>query len=108
MYRRAKYVEHPRNVRFIEEHNMINTTQRRNQRHAFVLGKNWPAFILDQTHGFVAVEGNDQHVSQGARVFEVSQVPNMENVEAAVRENDSFSLQPRRQIFKPPKFHFIS
>ena len=106
--RRAKYIKDPGNVRFIKKNDMINATQRRDQRHAFVFGKNRPASILDRPHRFVAVDRDDEYISQGTCVFEVSQVPDMENVEATVSENDFFPLQTRRQVFKAPKFHFES
>jgi hypothetical protein len=106
VYGRVQYVQHARHVRFIEDNNMINTTQRRDERHAFVLGKNRPPLILDEAHGFVAVDGDHEYISQGPCMFEVSQMPNVENVEAAVRENDFLPFETRRQVFKAPNFYF--
>src|SRR5579862_3670836 len=84
---------------------MIYATQCRDKRYTFVLVENRPAWVFDQAHRFVAVDGNHEYVSQSARVLKVSQVPDMQNIKAAIGEDYFLSFYKRRQIFKPAAFH---
>ena len=66
------------------------------QRYAFVLGKNGPRRVFDATHRFVAIYCHDQHISQISGSLQIPQVTNMENIEAAIGENDFLTAYERR------------
>jgi hypothetical protein len=82
-----------RYVKLIEENNIIYATQCGNERYAFCLGKNRPSRLLDAPNGFIAVEGHNKYVSKGASCLEVSQVSDMQNIEASVSQNHFLSRE---------------
>ena len=52
------------------------------------LRENGPLVSFDGPHGIIAVEGDDQKVSQVPGGGEISGVPGMEDIETAVGEDD--------------------
>src|SRR5215831_1969201 len=105
MHCRTQDVEHSRDIGFIEDDNIIHTSECRDKLDALMFIENGPARIFDQAHGMVAVDGNDEYVTKSPRAFEVAQMTDMQNIEASVRKHHFLPCNERRQFFEPPKFH---
>ena len=76
----------------IEDQDVIDTSQRSEHSGAVVFGDDWSSGTFEFSHAGIAVDGHDQDVAKLPGLFEQSEVANMEQVEAAVGEDDSASL----------------
>src|SRR5262249_24978058 len=106
MDRRSEHFEHIRYIRLIEQNNMIDTPQCRNEYYSFCLGEDRTPRVLNLTHRFIAVHSNDEYVSQLPSIFKISQMTDMQNIEAAIGQNHFLPGHQRRQILKLPQFHW--
>ena len=94
--RGTQNVEYMRDVGLVKNDNVVYSTQRRNKRYAFLFIQDGPARILDQAHGCIAVDRNNQHIAQSTRALQISQMSDMENVEAPICKHNFLSLNQLR------------
>jgi len=106
--RRFQDIDDSYNVRFIEQHDVIDALQRRNQDHAFVFVENRTSRVLDGPNGDVAVDRDNQRISQGLCSFQIPQMTNMEYVETTVRQDNLLPSKTVTQIFKPAQLHGLA
>ena len=64
MNRGLQHVDHPLHVGFIEQDDVIDAPESRDQRHSFALIQNRPARIFDRTNRTIAVDGDNQNISE--------------------------------------------
>src|SRR5262249_25219052 len=84
---------------------IVHTPQRRNERNALVLPHDRPAGVFNQSNGLVAVHCDNEYVSEFPGRLEISEMSDMEDVEAAIRKNDFLVFQQCRQVFECMQFH---
>jgi len=76
----------------IEDHDGIHGFQGGENFSALALRQDGAALAFQLTHTRVAVQPNDQHISQGSRQFQAADMARMEQVKAAVGENDAAAV----------------
>src|SRR5712692_6685615 len=72
-----------------EEHDVVYAAERRNELRARVFIENRPAGPLQVARAGISVHANDQNIAFAARAFEIADVPDVQRIEAAVREDDA-------------------
>ena len=72
---------------------MIHALKRRYKSHAFVFAQDGPARALQVLYRFVSIDGHDQYISKLTRTFEVSNMPDVQNVKAAVGQDDALAFE---------------
>src|SRR5205085_8458376 len=75
--------------RLVENDDVVNGAQGRDRLGALALRYEGASVALETLHLFVAVDRDDKHVAERASAFEVSDVPDVKEVEAAVGEDDA-------------------
>src|SRR5258708_10008058 len=73
----------------VEDHHGIHRFQGRENFRALAFRDNRAPFAFQLPHAGIAVQPNDQHISQCARQFQAANVPGMKQVKAAVGEYDA-------------------
>jgi hypothetical protein len=76
----------------VKENNRIDKAQSGKEFSPFILGLDGPVLALDGFYGSVGVHRDDEIVPQLPGGIEVASVPGMEEIKAAVCENDLLSL----------------
>lgn len=94
---------------FTEEHDVINGSQSRDKLRTSFLVQNGPPGTFQERNARIVVDSDDQHVTFAARALKISDVPDVQSVKAAVRENNPFSFlfRVRKQFakrFRPDDF----
>src|SRR6267378_2436566 len=79
-------------VGFGEEHDVVYAAEGRHELRARVFIENRPAGPLQIAHAGIRVYANDQNIAFAARAFKIADVPYVERIEAAVREDDAPAL----------------
>jgi hypothetical protein len=100
MNRRFQDIKDTRHIAFIEHHNMIHTPKRRDKSDALVLIEDRSVVTLESPDRAIAVDRNDKHIAQLASAFQVSNVANVENVEASIRKDNFPSGHQGREFFE--------
>src|SRR2546423_1037964 len=72
----------------VEDRHEVNGREGREKFGALALVHHGAARALQSAHRAVAVDGDEQSVSQTTRRFEVAHVPDVQDVEAPVREDE--------------------
>ena len=75
--------------RLIEKHDIINSGERPRDRCTIKLRVDGARLALQTAHGSVGVEAEHEAIAQSARLFQVTHMPRVQDVEAAVREDDA-------------------
>ena len=85
-------------MRLVEAHDPVHGAQRQEKLGTLALGQTWPAGSLEGAYRGVAVEAHDEQVAEGPRRHEVTYVPDVQHVEAAVGEHHArrAALRQRR------------
>src|SRR5439155_24531193 len=76
----------------IEDHHAVHGLQRRENFRALAFWKHGTAFPFQLAHTGVAIQSDNQGVPQFARQFEDANMARMEQIKAAVGENDSATV----------------
>src|SRR5229473_1598097 len=76
----------------VEDHHGIHRFQGRENFRALAFRDNGASFAFQLPHAGVAVQPNDEHISQCARQFQAANVPGMKQVKAAVGEDDAAAV----------------
>jgi hypothetical protein len=89
----------------VENHHGIHGLQRRENFRALALRDYRTAFALQLPHAGVAIEPDDERVAQFARLLQAANVAGMQQVEAAVGENDAATVailaaEPQNRFLK--------
>src|SRR6266850_476523 len=79
-------------VGFGEEHDVVYAAEGRHELRARVFIENRPAGPLQIAHAGIRVYANDQNIAFAACAFKIADVPYVERIEAAVREDDAPAL----------------
>ena len=89
--------------RLVEEHDVVDGDERARDRRAVKLRVDGARLALEAAHGSVGVEPKHEAVAEGARLLQVAHMPRMQDVEAAVREDDALPrfAQSRTEILDP-------
>src|SRR4029079_11374820 len=93
---RPKYIEHAPDIRLIEHHDMIHASKRRHKSCAFAFIEDRTIRSFDCADGLVTVDRHDKSVAQLPGAFEISHMADMQNVKAAIGENDGFAFEHSR------------
>lgn len=75
-----------------ENHDAVHALKRGKNFRAFVFWKNRPTRAFEFSDARVAIDANDKRFAEGAGLFEALNVTGMEQVKAAVGENDAASI----------------
>ena len=75
-----------------EEGHGIDAFERGQHLRAFLSRNQRTARALQGAHRFVTVQAHDQAIAKRARLLKVARVPNMQEVEAPVGEDDALPL----------------
>src|SRR5579885_1629920 len=75
--------------RLVEDRHVVNGAEGRDRLGPLAFGDERAAFALEPTHLLVAVDRDDQKVAERASAFEVADVADVQEVEAAVGEDDA-------------------
>lgn len=78
---------------FVEECDRIDGLERGGEFRAFVLGNERPVGSFEALHARVGVQGKNQNVAERAGAFEKPDVAGMEDIVAAVGEDDLLTCQ---------------
>ena len=103
-----QHIQHALDVRFVEKHDVVHTTECRNKLHSFIQREDRPAGILDQPHRLVAIDRNNEDVTQRLRVLQIPEMSDVENVEAAICKDHLLAPYNLPHFFERPKFHRAS
>jgi len=76
----------------IENHHGVHTLQRGKDFRAFAFGDYRAAFAFQLTHARVTVKPDDEPVAQFARLLQAANVAGMQQVEAAIGENNAATV----------------
>jgi len=76
-------------IGFGEEHDVVYAAERCHELRARVFIENRPAGPFQIAHTGIGVHANDQNIAFAARAFEIANVPDVQRIEAAVREDDA-------------------
>src|SRR5262249_21640810 len=79
-----------------EEHDPVHARERREDFGALARGNDRAARSLVAAHARVGVDGDDQAIAVAARLLEAPHVADVQQVEAAVGEDDAFAAALRR------------
>jgi hypothetical protein len=101
---RTKYFEYTGDIGFVKHHYIIHTPEGGDKSGAFLLIQYGALRTFDRPDGAVAVDRNDQGIAQLASALKVAHVANVQNIEAAIGENNTFSAQDVRQFFQQTNF----
>ena len=74
----------------IEDRHVIDHLKRRDQLGAIRLGHDRPGIAFDGSDARIAVDADDQDVTQSLRIPKTADVSDVEKVETAIRPHDSF------------------
>jgi hypothetical protein len=85
----AQKLEKCFDIRFAEENNVIDDTERGHQLCASIFVKDGTAGAFENAHAGIGVDSNDQDVAFAARALEVANVADVESIEATVGKNDA-------------------
>jgi hypothetical protein len=89
----------------VEDAYGVHTPQRGQQFCSFVFGNDRASGAFQLRYGTVAVDANEKAVAAITRCLKIANVPNMEEVETPVGEND---LPPKRAHLLRSSSHFIT
>ncbi len=81
--------KNPGYIRFVEEGDVIDEVKGRDNFRPFFLVEDWPAFSFELADRGIAVQSYNQDVSSFLGFLQVADMPEMNQVEAAVGQNDS-------------------
>ena len=91
MNSRPKYIEHAPDIRLIEHHDMIYASKRRDKSCAFAFIEDGTIRAFDCADRTVTVDRHDKSIAQLTGAFEISHMANVQNVKAAIGENDGLA-----------------
>ncbi len=94
-----------RDVGLLKDDNVIDALEGRDKRDPVLESQNRAARTFEFSDRGVAVEGHDEDVTEFTSRIEVADVPDMQHVEAAVRQDDPFILDQRWQLSNVVEFH---
>ena len=83
--------------RLVEDYDVVNGAQGRDRLGALAFGDEGAALALDMAHLLVAVYADDEEVAEVASAFEVADVPDVQEVEAAIGEDDTRAVLARNR-----------
>jgi hypothetical protein len=75
--------------KFMENHYGVHAPQRRKNLRALAFRKDWPALTFKLPNAGIAVQPNDKNIAEFARLFQTANMPRMQKIKAAIRENDA-------------------
>jgi len=78
---------------FGKEHDVINAAQRGNEQCACLLVKNWAAWPFQTTDARIRVDPNDENVTFAPGALEITNMADVERVEATVGEDHALSTE---------------
>jgi hypothetical protein len=90
---RPKYIEHAPDIRLVEHYDMIHASKRGDKSCAFGFVENGAVQTFDCADRPVTVDRHDESIAELSGTFEVSHMPDMQDIEASVGENDGLSAQ---------------
>ena len=71
---------------------MSSDLERRENFGALAFRQNGTAFAFQSTHAGVAIETDDQRITQSASLFEAADMPRMQQIEATIGEDDTAAV----------------
>src|SRR5947209_6253978 len=83
--------------RLVEDYDVVNGAQGRDRLGALAFGDEGTVIALEASHLLVAVYADDEEVAEAARAFEVADVPDVQQIEAAVGEDDARAVLARNR-----------
>ena len=81
---------------FPENADARDAGQRGDHLGALVFGVDWTRRAFQPPHGCVAVDADQKRIAERACLLQVAHMPNVENVEDAVREDDALAGRAQR------------
>ena len=78
-------------VGFGEEHDVVYAAEGRHELRARAFIEDRPAGSLQVADAGIDVHANDQNIAFAARAFEITNMPDVKHIEAAVRQNDALA-----------------
>jgi len=81
--------DHLARRRIVKNDNRVHAFQRRENLRALAFRDDGTAFTLQLTHSRVAIQPHDKHVAQCARLLQAADMAGMQQVKAAIGENDA-------------------
>jgi len=88
---RAKFFQESLYVGFREEHDVIYTAKRGNELRAGVLIENGAARPFEMADAGIGIHAHDENVPFAPGTFEITDMTDVQRVEATVSKNDSVS-----------------
>ena len=67
--------------RFVKDEYMIDTCQRGEHRGSRLFVDDWAAWAFEFTDAAIAVDGDNQHIAECGRFLEITDVPDVQQVE---------------------------
>jgi len=83
--------------RLVEDYDVVNCAQGRDRLGSLALRDEGAALAFESKHLLVAVYADDEEVAEVARAFEVADVPDVQEVEAAIGEDDARAVLARNR-----------
>ncbi len=77
-------------IRFVEENHVVHAGERRQNLSPLGFRDDRPALGFDRPDRGIAVQADDQTVAQGPRGLQIARVADVQEVKAAVREDEAF------------------
>ncbi len=87
--------DQPQGVGFVKQHDIIDRRQPGQDLRPLRLAQDGPRVALDGPHGTVRVEADHQDIALAPGRRQVTHVPRVQQVEAAVREHDRLAAAPQ-------------
>src|SRR6266849_7464072 len=78
-------------VGFGEQHDVVYAAEGRHELRARVFIEHRPAGSLQAADAGIDVHANDQNIAFAASAFEITNMPDVKRIEAAVRQNDALA-----------------
>lgn len=81
---------------FLKDQDVIDSRERRYETRAILLAHQRTALALEAAHAGIAVDADNQQIAGRPGSFEITQMPDMQQVEAAIGQHDAFAGGARR------------
>ena len=83
--------------RLVEDYDVVNCAKGRDRLGSLALRDEGAALAFESVHLLVAVYADDEEVAEVASAFEVADVPDVQEVEAAIGEDDTRAVLARNR-----------
>ena len=86
---RLQFEQQPRHVQLLKDGDEIHARERGDDLGPFRLRRHRVIRAFQRANGIVRVDGDNEHVTERLRAFEIAHVSHVQQVEAAVGEDDA-------------------